>query len=141
MSLLNLYFIGNYFSYYCYKGSTFQRETIIEPPLFQSKLQHIRYHRYGLCLNYIQRYSYSLLLMQDSLSNVLLLTMQQWTLLIIFIHYRYSTSKAPTCNKLGLVQQQTTDMGCYQSNTLAIMKRPIKNMAISPKRSNTISIS
>lgn len=127
MSLLNLYFIGNYFSYYCYKGSTFQRETIIEPPLFQSKLQHIRYHRYGLCLNYIQRYSYSLLLMQDSLSNVLLL--------------RYSTSKAPTCNKLGLVQQQTTDMGCYQSNTLAIMKRPIKNMAISPKRSNTISIS
>ena len=55
--------------------------------------------------------------------------------------HRYSTSKAPTCNKLGLVQQQTTDMGCYQSNTLAIMKRPIKNMAISPKRSNTISIS
>lgn len=70
MSLLNLYFISNYFSCSCYKGSTFQRETTIELPLFQSKLQHISYHRYGLCLNYIQRYSYSLFQLYTNASNV-----------------------------------------------------------------------
>lgn len=48
----------------------FSKNQSCKSHFFKVKLQHIRYHRYGLCLNYIQRYSYSLFLLYTNASNV-----------------------------------------------------------------------
>lgn len=109
--MLNFYSISNYFNCYCYKGSTFQQETIILLPLFQSKLLHIRHHRYGLCFNLIQRYSYSLFQLHINASYVTVANE-------IAINFIYDTKsfinrpalKAPTHDEPGLWQHWITDM-------------------------------
>ena len=105
MSLLNFYFIS--YSYNCsyYKGTIFQQEPTIELPLFQSKPQHIRYHRYGLYLNYIQRYSYSLFQLYTNASNV---TVASGIIMNLSNNIKFSIDryikKLQPDNKLGLEQ-------------------------------------